>query len=183
MNVFRRFSKTVLVLAVAATGVACIPAEAAEAAPYWCRAWQVGGQTWYAGQSNNMSLLFTVRMAAGRQRFGGYARYNRGDVNRGGTGSQFLRGGVDNNNAGRVLIDITWQGGQQAQYNATTYRVMRTRSGGLTAGLQGTVVALSGRRESARWWADGLPSGLGTGDGRYLWPMFCAPRDVVRYPR
>ena len=182
MNLFRRFSKTFLILAVAATGVAAMPADNAEAAPFWCRDWKIGGQTWYGGQSNNFSLMFTLRQPPGSSRFGGYARYARGDVNRGGTSSQFLRGGIDSNGGGRVLIDITWAGGQQAQYNAVTYKVMRTKSGGLTAGLWGTAVALSGRRESARFWADGLPAGLGTGDGRYLWPMFCAPRDVVRYP-
>jgi hypothetical protein len=174
----------VVPLAVASLGVAFVPVETAEAAPGWCRAWKVAGQTWYADQSNGFTLLFTVRMdRAGAPRFSGYARSNRGDVNRGGVPSQFLRGGVSSDGAGRVMIDIVWANGTSGQYHATAVDVRRTSSGALTAGLRGTTADTSGGGGAARWEALGGSSGLGTSGGRYAWPLFCSRGDVVRYPR
>ncbi len=72
----------------AALATALVNAAPALAAPYWCKAWQVAGQTWYASQSNGYTLVFTLRTPPGSTRFNGYARYNRGDVNLGGTSSR-----------------------------------------------------------------------------------------------
>jgi hypothetical protein len=181
MIIKRHLRAAVLALAVASLGVSFAPAQAAQASPYWCRAWQVSGATWYGYQDNGYDLLFTLRMATAT-RFSGYARYNRGDVNRGGTPSQFIRGGVNNNGAGSVLMEIQWSNGSRGQYNATTYNVLRTASGGLTAGLRGTTVDVSGGGGAAGFDADGTVSGLGNGDGRYHWPMYCSRANVVRYP-
>jgi hypothetical protein len=177
-----RARTSIAALTLAAFGAACLPVEAAQAAPQWCRAWKVGGQTWYGYQSNGYSLLFTVRMAGSTSSLSGYARASRGDVNRGGVSSQYLRGGVVSDGIGRVMIEVQWANGSRGQYHATTYDVRRSASGGLTAGLTGTTVDVSGGGGAARWIADGMTSGIGTSD-RYIWPMFCARGDVVRYPR
>jgi hypothetical protein len=179
----RRFRMLVAMLAVASFGVAFVPAAPAQAAPYWCKAWKVAGQTWYADQSNDFNLLFTMRMSPSPStRFSGYARYSRSDVNRGGVGSQFLSGAVSSEGVGRILMNIQWSSASSGQYNATAFDVRRTSSGGLTAGLRGTTVDTSGGGGAARWVADGWTSGLGTGDGRYHWPLFCSQANVVRYP-
>ena len=181
MTLIKRFRVLALVLAIASFGAAFMQAGAAQASPTWCRAWQVSGQTWYGYQTNGFTLLFTMRMSSSN-RFSGFARYNRGDVNLGGTPSQFLRGAVNSEGAGSINMEIQWTSGSRGQYMARTYNVRRTPSGGLTAGLTGTTVDVSGGGGAARWYADGGSSGLGTSDGRYLWPMFCAPKNVVRYP-
>jgi hypothetical protein len=172
------------IISVTAIAVALVLAQPAQAAPYWCRAWQVSGQTWYAYQSNGFSLLFTLSSAPGSKMFGGYARFNRGDVNRGGTPSQFIRGGVDSEGVGRIMMNIVWANGRAAQYHATAVNVRRGRSGILTAGLSGTTVDTTGDRAhgAAKWHADGGSSGLGTSGGRELWPLYCPREHVVQYP-
>ena len=71
--------RLVLVVAVASLSVPLV-AESAQAAPTWCKAWRVNGQTWYARQSNGFNLLFTLRMGSPPSvRFGGFARFNQGD--------------------------------------------------------------------------------------------------------
>ena len=127
-----RARTSIAALTLAAFGAACLPVEAAQAAPQWCRAWKVGGQTWYGYQSNGYSLLFTVRMAGSTSSLSGYARASRGDVNRGGVSSQYLRGGVVSDGIGRVMIEVQWANGSRGQYHATTYDVRRSASGGLT---------------------------------------------------
>ena len=168
----------------AALATALMNAAPALAAPYWCKAWQVSGQTWYADQSNRHTLLFTLRTPPGSIYFSGYARYNRGDVNLGGTPSQFIRGAVNSDGAGSVLMNIVWRNGASGQYNARVTSVRRTSSGALTAGLRGTTVDTTGsvRGGSAYWEALGGSSGIGTSGGRYTWPMFCARENVLRYP-
>jgi hypothetical protein len=168
----------------AAVATALISASPAQAAPYWCKAWQVSGQTWYASQSNGFTMVFTLRTPRGSTRFSGYARYNRGDVNLGGTPSQLVRGGVSSEGVGRVLINIVWSNGSSGQYHATVTSVRRTSSGALTAGLRGTTVDTtgSGTGGAAFWEALGWSSGVGTSGGRYYWPMFCARENVLRYP-
>ena len=138
----------------AALATALVNAAPALAAPYWCKAWQVAGQTWYASQSNGYTLVFTLRTPPGSTRFNGYARYNRGDVNLGGTSSQLIRGTVSSEGAGRVVINIVWRGGSSGQYIANVTGVRRTSSGNLTAGLRGTTVDTSGgggARPGRRW--------------------------------
>ena len=105
-------------------------------------------------------------------------------MNRGGTPSQLLRGTVSSDGAGRIVMNIVWKDGQSGQYFGTVTNVQETASGTLTAGLEGTTVDTTsgGSGSAARWQADGFGSGLGTGDGRYFWPMFCAKPNVVRYP-
>jgi hypothetical protein len=171
------------ILAVA-VATALISASPAQAAPYWCKAWQVSGQTWYADQGG-FTLMFNLRTPPGSTRFGGSARYSRGDVNLGGTPSQLLTGAVSSENAGRILMNITWRNGPSGQYIATVTDVRRTPSGNLTAGLRGTTVDTTpgARNKSASYWhALGGSSGLGTSGGRYVWPMFCARESVLRYP-
>jgi hypothetical protein len=174
----------VAAIVTAALATTLMNAAPALAAPYWCQAWQVSGQTWYASQSNGYTLLFTLRTPPGSTRFNGYARYNRGDVNLGGTPSQLIRGAVSSEGAGRVLINIVWRNGASGQYNATVTSVRRTASGALTAGLSGTTVDTTGsvRGGAAYWDALGWSSGLGTSGGRYYWPMFCPKEYVLRYP-
>jgi hypothetical protein len=180
----RRFRTFAVTLAVASFGVAAfVPVEPAQAAPTWCKAWRVTGQTWYGYQSNGFTLLFTLRQSpAPSTVFGGYARHNRGDVNQGGVASQYLKGGVDSEGVGRILMNIAWSNATSGQYNATAAYVRRTPSGGLTAGLRGTTVATSGGRGSATWYADGTSPGIGGSGGRYVWPLYCLTKDVVRYP-
>jgi len=180
MHLKKRFRALALALAVASLGTVFVQAGTAQASPTWCRAWQVSGQTFYGYQSNGFDLLFTLRQYG--TRFSGYARYNRGDVNRGGVSSQFIRGSVNSDGAGRIGMEIQWASGSRGQYNATVVNVRRTSSGGLTGALTGTTTDVSGGGGAARWEADGGSSGLGTSGGRYLWPMFCASKNVVRYP-
>jgi hypothetical protein len=135
-------------------------------------------------QSNRYTLLFTLRTSTGSTtRFHGYARYNRGDVNLGGTPSQLLRGAVSSEGAGRVLIKIVWRNGGSGQYHAAVTGVRRTSSGALTAGLRGTTVDTTGGvgGGAATWAALGWSSGLGTSGGRYYRPMHCARDNVLRY--
>ena len=183
----RRSVTLVTMLALASLGVAFVPGAAAQARPappVWCKTWKVSGQTWYADQSNGFTLMFTLRMSPGPSTlFSGFARHNRGDVNRGGNPSQFIRGGVTSAGVGRVMMDIQWANGSRGQYHATAVNVRRTASGGLTAGLDGTMVDTSGGGGvGARWYAYGQSSGIGTSGGRFFWPLYCARGDVLRYP-
>jgi hypothetical protein len=181
MHLLRRFSRIGMALFVASVGVALMPVESAQAAPTWCRAWQIGGQSWILDQSNRHTVLFAVRMVPGSPSFSGFARFNRGDVWRGGVPSQFVRGAVTSEGVGRVMIDVQWSVGLRGQYHGTAVQIRRTANGGLTAGLQGTAVELT-RGVAVRWMAVGQSSGQATSGGRSFWPLFCAPRDVVRYP-
>lgn len=175
-------SRTLAVaLAVASFGVAAVvPVAPAQAAPTWCKAWQVRGETWYGHQTGGFSLMFTLRMVG--RIVTGWARFNRGDPNRGGVPSQFLRGGMNSDGVGHLILNIVWTNGTSGQYHGTPVDIRRTPSGGLTAGLRGTTVQTAGGTGSARWWADGLGAGIGGTGGRYLWPLSCLTRDVVRYP-
>ena len=156
----------------AALATALVNAAPALAAPYWCKAWrQVPGQTWYASQSNGYTpAAFTLRTPPGSTRFNGYARYNRGDVNLGGTSSQLIRGTVSSEGAGRVVINIVWRGGSSGQYIANVTGVRRTSSGNLTAGLRGTTVDTSGGGGAASWEAMGWTSGI----WNVGWPVLLA---------
>jgi hypothetical protein len=170
----RRFRMLVTTLVVASLWVTVVPAASAKVAPKYCKFWRVQGQTWYAAQGS-FSLLFTLRMASRTStRFSGFARYNRGNPNRGGVASQFIRGGVNNEGVGSILMNIVWRNGSSGQYNARAVWVRRTRSGGLTAGLYGTTVDTTNGNggNSARWSADDTPSGN--------WPLYCLKADVVR---
>jgi hypothetical protein len=148
-----------------------------QAAPTRCRAWRVSGQTWYASQGS-FSLLFTLKMASSPSpRFGGYARYNRGDPDIGGVPSQAIRGAVGSD--GSIHMDIVWTNGTSGQYNGTAYDVQRTSSGGLTARLHGTTVDTTGNgAPGARWDADGMPEGFG--QTNYVRPLYCPAGAVVR---
>ena len=173
----RRVRALAAALAVASLWVTVVPA--AQAAPKYCRAWRVQGQTWYAGQSNGFSLMFTLRMGSPTSKvFSGFARYNRGDPTEGGVPSQFIRGGVDSDGVGRIKMDIVWSSGSSGQYHATAYGVRRRSNGTLIAGLQGTTVDTSGGGGAARWWADGTGPGLGKPGGN--WPLWCPASAVVR---
>ena len=164
--------RLVLVVAVASLSVPLV-AESAQAAPTWCKAWRVNGQTWYARHSNGFNLLFTLRMGSPPSaRFGGFARFSQGDPNQGGVASQFLGGGVNSDRVGSILMNVVWTNGSSGQYNARAYDVERTRSGGLTAGLRGTAVDTSGSgAPGASWNANGQSNGIR--------PLFCSAGAVV----
>ena len=178
----RRLWTLATILVLASLGVAFVPGEPAQArtaAPVWCKAWKVSGQTWYANQSDGFTLMFTLTL------FSGFARHNRGavtDVNLGGIPSQYIKGGVTSDGVGRIMMDLLWTNGHRGQYHATAVMVRRTASGGLTAGLHGTMTVTSGGVGTAHWYAYGQSSGIGTSGGRFFWPLYCARGDVVRYP-
>ena len=165
------------------TAMALLNAAPALAAPYWCKQWQVSGQTWYADQGS-YTLMFTLRQSPGSTRFSGHARYSDGDVNYEFIPSQLVKGSVSSEDRGRIKMDIAWSNGQRGQYIATVTSVRRTSSGNLTAGLRGTSVDTTGgsRGSGAYWEALGFSSGIGTSGGRYYWPMFCSRENVLRIP-
>lgn len=179
VNGWRRMSVLIGALTVSNLLAPLVHVQQAHAAPKWCRAWHVSGQTWYASQSNGFTLLFTLRSTPGSTMFNGFARYERGDVNLGGTPSQLLRGSVQSEGAGGVIMNIVWRGGQSGQYIGSVVNVQRTPTGMLTAGLQGTTVDTTGSGVSARWEADGFSSGIGTSDV-YRWPLYCPQSYVVQ---
>ncbi len=168
---------------VAATALTLsVGAQPAHAVPTWCRAWNVTGETWYAGQTNGYTLRFTLR-ATGNGQFYGHVLADRGSGE--GIGSRILKGGVNSDGDGRVVMNVVWDTAQTAQYVGSVVNVRQTQSGILTAGLRGTTVDTTpgGAGSSARWEADGLTGPFGGGDGRYHWPMRCEKSDVVRYPQ
>ena len=149
--------------------------------PRRCRAWRVQGQSWFAGQSNGYTLMFTLRMPSPTSsRITGYAQYFQGGSYQNLTGSQYISGGLGTTSNGLVgfHLNIVWRNAGSGQYNATAYDAQPTSSGGLTAALHGTTVDTSGSGASARWIADGLEGPLG--DTSHIRPLYCAPRDVVR---
>ena len=142
-----------------------------------CRAWRVQGQTWYAGQDNGYTLMFTLRPSSTSPRFGGKAQYYAGDYENL-VGSQYLSGSVGTDPTGAIHMNIVWSNGSSGQYNGTAYDVRPTKSGGLTASLRGTTVDTSGNGGSAaRWVADGLEGPLG--DNGFIRPLYCRPGDAV----
>ena len=174
----KRLCVLVTTLAVTSLWVTFVPAASAKVKPKYCKFWRVQGQTLYAAQGS-FSLLFTLRMASRTStRFSGFARYNRGNPNRGGVASQYISGGVNSEGVGSILMNIVWRNGSRGQYNARAVYVRRTRSGGLTAGLYGTAVDTTGNGNSARWSADNTAGGLGETNGN--WPLYCLKADVVR---
>ena len=142
-----------------------------------CRAWRVQGQTWWAGQDNGYTLMFTLRSSSTSSRFSGKAQYYVGDYENL-VGSQYLSGSVGTDPTGVIHMDIVWSNGSSGQYNATAYDVRPTKSGGLTASLQGTTVDTSGGGGATHWVADGLEAPLG--DGSFIRPLYCRPGDAVR---
>lgn len=149
--------------------------------PRRCRAWRVQGQSWFAGQSNGYTLMFTLRMPSPpSSRISGYAQYFQGSSYHNLVGSQYISGGLGTTSQGYVGIhmDIAWSNGGRGQYNGTAYDAQPTSSGGLTAALHGTTVDTTGSGVSARWIADGMEGPLG--DTSHIRPLYCPRADVVR---
>ena len=168
-----RFRLSATTLAVAVLCLPCVPTAPAEAAPTWCRAWRVNGQTWYINQSNGLNVLFTPRMAQPPSiRFSGYARFAKNPT-LGGVPSLFIRGAVGSEGVGSIKMDVLWANNTRGQYNGTVYDVERRASGGLRASLRGVSVDTTGRpAPGATWSAYGQTNGVR--------PLWCPSTAVVR---